>query len=84
MTLINIIGYAAAILTTLAFIPQVIKTLKERKTENISLGMYIIFTIGIALWLTYGILKMEYPIILANVITLVLALIILTLKIKHG
>jgi MtN3 and saliva related transmembrane protein len=80
----NFFGYAAAICTTVAFLPQVIKTLKERKTEDISLGMYVIFTLGITMWLMYGILKNELPIILANSVTLVFALMILGLKIKHG
>lgn len=84
MEIVNIFGYAAAILTTAAFLPQVIKTLKEKKTEDISLGMYIIFTLGISMWLIYGILKNEPPIILANLVTLVFALMILILKIKHG
>ncbi len=84
MDIIEYIGLAAAICTTAAFIPQVIKTIKERKTEDISLGMYIIFTFGVALWFSYGILIMNIPIILANGVTLVLALIILILKIKYG
>lgn len=84
MDITTIFGYAAALFTTAAFIPQVLKTLKEKQTKDISLGMYIIFTLGIACWLTYGLLKMEYPIIFANFITLIFALIILTLKIRHG
>lgn len=84
MELVTIIGSMAAACTTISFIPQVIKILKTHNTEGVSLKMYIVFTIGVICWLTYGILLSELPIIIANSITLVLASIILVSKIKYG
>ena len=78
----EIIGYVAAFCTTLAFLPQLIHTLKVKHTEGVSLGMYSLFVIGIVLWLVYGVLIDAMPVIVANVITLVFASIILGVKIK--
>ncbi|MEZ5529474.1 MAG: SemiSWEET transporter [Porticoccaceae bacterium] len=79
-----LIGSAAGVLTTCAFIPQVIHTLRTKDTSAISLGMYIIFVSGVALWLLYGILLKEIPLIAANLITLALSSIILVLKIRDS
>lgn len=79
----EIIGFIAAALTTVAFVPQVIKTWKEKETKDISLVMYIIFTLGVALWLVYGLILMNGPMIFANIITLILASTVLYLKIKY-
>jgi MtN3 and saliva related transmembrane protein len=84
MNLTTLTGLLAAIGTTVAFIPQVIQLLKTRNTAGVSLVMYIIFTVGVTLWLTYGILLGDIPIIIANAITLALSLTILFLKIKNG
>lgn len=78
------IGFAAATLTTCAFVPQLIKAWKTQQTRDISLGMMILFIIGVTLWLIYGIILMSWPIILANIVTVMLAGILLTLKLKHG
>ena len=78
------IGTVAATLTTISFVPQVIQTIKTRDTKAISLVMYVIFTVGIAMWFTYGILLGSWPMIISNVITLTLAVIILTMKIRLG
>jgi MtN3 and saliva related transmembrane protein len=80
----QIFGYIAAVLTTLAFLPQTIKTIKEKNTEGISLLMYSMFTMGVLLWLLYGILLNDLPIILANGFTFIMACIILVLKIKYS
>lgn len=77
------VGMAAAILTTIAFIPQAWRTIKTRNTRDISLSMYIVFTIGVACWLTYGILKNDLPIIVANIVAILLAGTILTMKIIY-
>ncbi|WP_026568403.1 SemiSWEET transporter [Bacillus sp. UNC41MFS5] len=82
--LVPIFGYAAAILTTLSFLPQAIKTIKEKNTEGISLVMYSLFTSGVFLWLVYGLFVKDIPIIVANSITLILAVTILALKIKYS
>ena len=79
---IDILGYVAASLTTIAFVPQVVKTWKSKSTEDISLTMFILFNVGIGLWLAYGIILGAKPIILANLITGILALIILGFKIN--
>jgi len=76
-------GFVAASLTTCAFLPQVIKTWRMKETRDISLWMYLVFTIGVSLWLGYGILIGNYPIAIANGATLILALIILIAKIRY-
>ncbi len=80
----EIIGTIAAFLTTVAYIPQVIKVLKHKDTKSISLGMYVMITSGLAAWLLYGILIHSPSLIIANAITVFLALVILIMKIKHG
>lgn len=84
MTLTDLIGTAAAILTTASFVPQAFHTFKTRDVSGISLSMYGTFTAGIACWLAYGWLLGAWPIVIANVITLALALAILFMKIRFG
>jgi len=76
------IGYLAAALTTCSFVPQVWHTLRTRDVSGISLGMYSVFTCGVALWLGYGLLLGAWPIVAANAITLALALAILYMKLR--
>ena len=76
----DLIGYTAAALTTGSFLPQAILTLRTRDTRGISLAMYGAFTTGVALWLVYGIALGEWPIVVANAVTLVLAATILGTK----
>ena len=83
----KILGYIAAASTTIAFVPQMISVVKTRDTRSISLGMYIIFIFGIICWLTYGIYKVDWPIIIANAVSAVFSSIILVFKIinvVHG
>ncbi len=80
----ELIGYAAAILTTTAFIPQAWLTWRSRRVEGVSLGMYSIFTLGVAMWLAYGLLIGAWPVVAANAMTLLLALFILSMKIRYG
>jgi MtN3 and saliva related transmembrane protein len=75
------LGYLAATLTTLSFVPQALLTLRTRQVQGISFAMYSLFTAGIALWLAYGWHLGEWPIIVANAVTLVLATTILLTKI---
>ena len=77
-------GYLAASMTTLAFVPQAVKTIRTRDTRSISLGMYVVFTAGIAMWLVYGIALDSMPMILSNIVTFLLSATILGLKLKHG
>ena len=77
-------GYAAAVLTTSSFIPQAVMTIRSRNTRGISLAMYVIFTVGVALWLVYGIAIESWPMILANTVTLGLAGTVLGLKLRYG
>ena len=79
----DLIGYGAAVLTTAAFVPQALKSWSSRDLSGISLSMYSLFTLGVALWLIYGIALQSWPIILANGITLALAGVVLALKISH-
>lgn len=83
MTGIDALGFTAAFCTTISFLPQAIKVIKSRDTYALSLAMYSIFTLGVALWLTYGIYRQDPAIITANVITLALALVILYTKLKN-
>ena len=78
------VGFVAATLTTLSFIPQAIKTIRTKETHGISLGMYVTFTVGVAMWLAYGFVLMSWPMILSNIVTLALSVTILTLKIRYG
>jgi MtN3 and saliva related transmembrane protein len=82
--MVTILGFVAGILTTVAFIPQVIKTWRSHSTHDISLAMFAIFTAGVFAWLVYGILLGEPPIIAANAVTLVLAGTILVMKLRNG
>ena len=81
MPLQDWIGYVAASLTTASFVPQALLTLRTRNVSGISLGMYSAFTVGVTLWLLYGIALGEWPIIIANALTVALAAVILATKI---
>lgn len=83
LPLIDIVGYFAAFLTTSAFIPQAWLTWKNKHADGVSLGMYVILVSGIVLWLAYGVLLHAWPIIIANFITLMLALFILAMKLIY-
>lgn len=78
------IGISAAILTNIAFLPQVIKAAKSRHTGDLSLAMYSIFSVGVATWIIYGVIIGSWPVILANGATLISSLYILFLKLKYG
>ncbi|MFH6603402.1 SemiSWEET family sugar transporter [Maribacter algicola] len=80
---IEILGLVAAAITTSGFVPQVYKIWKEKSTHDISLNMYLLLTLGLTLWLIYGINIESWPVILANGITLILVLGIVALKIKY-
>ena len=80
----ELLGFAAAALTTGAFVPQAVKTIKSRNTSDLSLAMYVIFTIGIVLWLLYGLRIGSWPMICANTVSLGLAATILGLKLRYG
>ncbi len=79
----DLIGYIAASLTTLSFLPQALHTFRTRDVSGISLGMYSLFTAGVALWLVYGLLLGAWPIVAANAVTLALALAILVMKLRY-
>ena len=80
----NILGFAAATLTTFAFLPQVLQVWRSRSTKDISLPMLVTFIAGITLWLIYGFKVNAAPIYIANAITLILNLAILHFKLKYG
>ena len=81
--IIKYIGFFAAFCTTIAFLPQAIKVYKSKSTKDISLYMFLIFTIGVLSWLIYGIIIRDLPIIFANAVTLILSFFILIYKIKY-
>ena len=78
------LGYVAAVLTTMSFLPQAIKTIRSKDTRGISLGMYAAFTVGVAFWLAYGIVLQSWPMIVSNIVTFALSTTILALKLRHG
>ncbi|MBT5027653.1 MAG: SemiSWEET transporter [Nitrospinaceae bacterium] len=82
MTTTTMFGYLAGFLTTISFLPQVVKTWKSRSASDLSLGMFSVFFLGVVFWLIYGLLLQESPIIFWNVITLALVLAILVMKFK--
>lgn len=81
---VMLLGLVAACRTTLAFVPQVIKTLRTRSTGDLSLGMFSVMVTGIVLWLLYALISSDLPLAVANGVTLVLAGTILVLKLRHG
>ncbi len=83
MHLTDLVGYVAASLTTCSFVPQVWLTFRTKDVSGVSLGMYSVFTVGIALWLAYGLLISAWPVVIANTITLVLAASILAMKLLY-
>jgi len=80
----TMVGLTAGMLTTMAFLPQVVQVVRTRKTRDISLAMYVVFVLGVTCWTVYGYLLGEIPIMIANIVTLLLASIIVVYKIKHG
>ncbi len=80
---IDFIGYAAATCTTISFLPQLIRVIKLKSAREISLGMFLIFSIGTAMWLMYGLLSHSMPVAVANGVTLVLSVSILALKLRY-
>lgn len=83
MNPVNIIGYSAALLSTIAFLPQAIKVLKTRKTSDISLNMYIILVMALTTWTVFGVLTRQWHIFLANAVSLVFTVPVLYLKLKY-
>lgn len=83
MTNIEILGFTSAFLTTFSFLPQAIQVLKTRDTESLSLAMYSIFTLGVAFWLVYGLIKQDSAMIVANMITFILSASILSIKVYN-
>ena len=76
-------GTLAAVLTTASFVPQVLHTFRTKDVSGISLGMYSAFTLGVGLWLVYGLLLDAWPIVIANAITVSLATCILVMKLRY-
>ena len=84
MPKLTLLGLAAACCTTAAFVPQVVKTWKTRSTADLSLSMFLVLVIGVVLWLAYGMLLGDVPLIVSNGITLILTGIILVFKLRYG
>jgi MtN3 and saliva related transmembrane protein len=81
---IKLLGFAAATCTTAAYAPQVIKVWKTRSTGDISLGMFLVLMLGLVLWLIYGLLSGDAPLVAANAVTMLLAGGILVMKLRYG
>lgn len=84
MDTVTLLGMAAGTLTTISFLPQVIRTWKTRSTKDISTGMFMLFCAGIFLWVLYGFFINSLPVIITNIITFMLAFLILVLKLRNG
>ena len=82
MSMATLVGFFAGFLTTISFLPQVVKTWKSKSASDLSLGMFSVFSLGVMFWLAYGFLIQEPPIIFWNTVTLDLALTILIMKLK--
>jgi MtN3 and saliva related transmembrane protein len=82
--LVDTIGMTGAALTTVCWLPQALKTIRERETRAISLPATSLFTLGMALWLVYGLALIDWPLITSSIVTLALMLVILGLKLRHG
>lgn len=80
----DLVGYGAAFLTTVSFVPQAWLTLRSRNVSGISLGMYSLFTTGVALWLIYGVIQRSWPLVGANAVTFLLALTVLVMRLRYG
>ncbi len=83
MNIVTVIGLLAGSLTTIAFLPQVIKTWQTKSTKDVSLGMFVTFCLGVSLWIVYGVLEEDLPIVMANIVTLMLSSTILWFKLKY-
>ncbi len=84
MSPVTLVGYAAALFTTIAFLPQVIRAWRTRSTRDLSWQTFATYAAGLALWLTYGLMIRDAPLIAANGVTLLLTLTLLGLKLRHG
>jgi MtN3 and saliva related transmembrane protein len=82
MSTTTMLGYFAGFLTTISFLPQLVKTWRTRSASDLSLGMFSVFSVGVICWLVYGFLLQEMPMIFWNAVTLILALIIVIMKLK--
>jgi len=83
-TLVDSVGMTGAVLTTVCWLPQALKIIRERETSAISLPGTAMFTLGMALWLVYGVALIDWPLIASSVITLALMLVIMALNLRHG
>ena len=80
----TIVGLAAALFTTCAFLPQVVRAWRTRSTRDLSFQSFATYAVGLALWLIYGLMIRDLPLIAANGVTFILAMTILALKLRHG
>jgi MtN3 and saliva related transmembrane protein len=83
MEIVDFVGYTAATLTTVAFVPQVAKVWRSKSTKDLALPTLLSFIAGLSLWLVYGLLTKSTPVVIANVVTLILNLVILRFKLKY-
>jgi MtN3 and saliva related transmembrane protein len=83
-TLTDSIGMTGAVLTTVCWLPQARKIIRERETRSISLSATALFTLGIFFWLIYGVALVDWPLITSSIVTLALMLVIMALKLRHG
>jgi MtN3 and saliva related transmembrane protein len=80
---VTVLGLVAGTLTTLSFLPQLLKAWKSRSTHDISIGMFSLLAVGITLWIVYGVVTSDLPVVVANSVTLVFVGLILALKLRY-
>ena len=83
ITAVEWIGYVAAVCTTTSFVPQLVRVVRLRSARDISLGMFLIFSFGTLMWMTYGWLAHSMPVVVSNAVTAVLAISIMLLKLRY-
>lgn len=83
LNFVDAVGFLAAALTTASFVPQAVRTWRTRETRGISLVMYAVFSTGVALWVLYGFLAPSWPVLAANLVTLIFAVAILVMKVRY-
>ena len=84
MSIATLVGLAAALFTTSAFVPQVVRAWRTRSTRDLSYGTFVTYAVGLSMWLAYGMMIGDVPLMLSNGTTLLLALTIIGLKLRHG
>jgi len=83
MEITTLLGLIAGTITTFSFVPQVLRTWKLKETKDLSLSMFLCLAVGILLWIAYGVIKMDFPVMLANGVSFILVIVVIFFKLKY-